>query len=119
MHTVLLDECDVTQLNSLVASIAARYGSTEDQDFLSDSTVYAHELPRELRAQINAFRLHETDGVMIIRGFQVDDTRIGPTPCHWKDRPKASPTLAADICFSSAHRSSAILSAGPRSKRGG
>lgn len=36
---------------------------------------------------------------MIIRGFQVDDTRIGPTPCHWKDRPKASPTLAADICF--------------------
>jgi hypothetical protein len=79
-------------IRPLVREVAARYGSVEAADFLDNARTYAQELPRRLRAFLNAFRLKEPSGVCLISGYPVDDSKIGKTPAHWKKKPHRSST---------------------------
>ena len=84
MQRFMLDNEEVASIKKLLAEITERYDSAEDPDFLLESTLLAHELPRRLRAALNSFRLTEPDSALfVISGYPVDDEKIGRTPEHW------------------------------------
>lgn len=99
MEFITIAETDLSSINTLLQRLCQRYGSIDDPDFMRESPVYAHELPRPLRAGLNSFRLKESHGALAIRGYQVNDELIGPTPGHWKSHPVPSPAVAEEIFF--------------------
>jgi len=92
----LTDE-EVAALLPLVKEVASHHGSVEEADFLNSASTYAQELPRRLRAFLNAFRLAEPSGVCVISGYPVDDSKIGKTPTHWRKRPDGSSTMEEEV----------------------
>lgn len=98
MHEIVLTDEELTDIRELVEEAGQICRDIEAPGFLDSATTFAQELPRRLRSELNAFRLNESHGACIIRGFRVDDTAIGPTPGHWKDRNPAR-TLSEDLYF--------------------
>jgi Fe(II)/alpha-ketoglutarate-dependent arginine beta-hydroxylase len=91
---------EIESIRLLVTDIAAKYQSAEDEDFLNDACLYAHELPRRVRAFMNEFRLKEPkSGVCIISGYPVNLSAIGATPTHWKFRSDSRSSLHEQIFF--------------------
>jgi Fe(II)/alpha-ketoglutarate-dependent arginine beta-hydroxylase len=71
----------------------AKFTSVDSPEFLMQATPLSHELPKRLRGVMNEFRLKDDGyGVIVIRGFPVDDGKIGPTPASW-DEPTSARTL--------------------------
>jgi hypothetical protein len=92
----LTDE-EVGAILPLVNEVASRHSSVEKGDFLDSASTYAQELPRRLRAFLNAFRLTEPSGVCVISGYPVDDSKIGKTPAHWRKKPVGSSTVEEEV----------------------
>jgi enduracididine beta-hydroxylase len=99
MKRITLTDEELRALNGVIAAVTAKYQSVGDPDFLRSSTVYAHELPYRLRSELNAFRLEGSGGALSIRGFEIDDRRIGPTPEHWRTQTGRASTLAMEVYF--------------------
>jgi len=100
MSRLILDDTEIGAIRALLAELTSRYGSAEDEGFLRDVPVFAHELPRRVRRFLNDFRhLEPAPGVCIISGYPVDDAALGPTPEHWRARAGASPALAQEMLF--------------------
>ncbi|HEX2641376.1 MAG TPA: guanitoxin biosynthesis L-enduracididine beta-hydroxylase GntD, partial [Thermoanaerobaculia bacterium] len=100
MHKIVLTDSEVEQIRALLDGLAGLFESVEDDDFLRQAAILAHELPRRLRVHLNDFRLLEpTSAICLISGYPVDEERIGPTPPHWKNRVKPSPTLREEMLF--------------------
>lgn len=79
-----LNQSEVAEINQLLSDVDKRYGCFEEEQFLHNAFLYAHELPERIRRFVHEFRIHEPDdGVCIIGGFPVDDSQIGLTPSHW------------------------------------
>ncbi len=101
MERLCLAGDELDSIQALLATIAARYDSAEDPDFLLESTVLAQELPRRLRSALNRFRLTEPDSALfVLSGLPIDDAKIGGTPEHWH-RPAEirSPSLEEEVFF--------------------
>jgi Fe(II)/alpha-ketoglutarate-dependent arginine beta-hydroxylase len=82
----------------LLEDLAARYGSVENPEFLSEASLFAHELPRRVRRTLNDFRLQEpSSAVCRIGGYAIKDDEIGPTPSHWKDRQRGCMPVKEEI----------------------
>jgi Taurine catabolism dioxygenase TauD, TfdA family len=92
-----LTEEEVEAILPLVREVASRHRSVEEDDFLDSASTYAQELPRRLRAFLNAFRLTEPSGVCVISGYPVDDSKIGKTPTHWRKEPDNSSTVEEEV----------------------
>jgi enduracididine beta-hydroxylase len=99
IYRVELTDDEIQAIQSLTKAITARYDSVEEHDFLCEAVTYAQELPRSLRARLNAFRLAEPSGICLVTGYPIDDRQIGPTPAHWKAKPVPAPTLREDLFF--------------------
>ncbi|HEY0512071.1 MAG TPA: guanitoxin biosynthesis L-enduracididine beta-hydroxylase GntD [Thermoanaerobaculia bacterium] len=101
MQKFKIDSEEVAAIQKLVAGITARYDSSEDPEFLMESTLLAHELPRRLRAALHSFKLAEPDSALfVISGYPVDDEKIGRTPEHWDlTAAQRRPTLEEEILF--------------------
>jgi Fe(II)/alpha-ketoglutarate-dependent arginine beta-hydroxylase len=100
MSRIFLSSEEVRALQALVAEIEGQYSSVDDPAFLVEVPVMAHEAPRRVRTSLNHFRhLESPSGHCLISGYPVDDSRIGPTPPHWKSRPDVSPSLREEILF--------------------
>lgn len=97
--TIKLTETETRLVRELVEELCERHESVESPEFQREGKTYAQELPRRLRAELNGFTAAERHGACVISGLPVDDTEIGPTPAHWKDKPVPSPTLRHDIAF--------------------
>ncbi|WP_460358509.1 TauD/TfdA family dioxygenase [Actinoallomurus acanthiterrae] len=73
-------------------------GRTYDLSFVSRLGTYARRVPERLLAEIEAFRVREEDGVILLRGLPIRDRDLGPTPGHWReivtDSPDYSDVLA-------------------------
>ncbi|HWN43352.1 MAG TPA: guanitoxin biosynthesis L-enduracididine beta-hydroxylase GntD [Thermoanaerobaculia bacterium] len=92
MPTVELSAAEISSIQGLLQEIAENFETVEAPEFLLSAAVYAHELPRRVRAVLNEFRLKEPkEGICIIRGYPIDDDAIGDTPSHWKVRQPRSP----------------------------
>lgn len=99
MHRIKLSESEVNHITALVKEVANSYKDVESSDFLEIATVYAQELPRRLRVEANQFRLQESDGVLLIQGYGVDDRHIGPTPSNWRIPRNHGTTIEHEIYF--------------------
>ncbi|HKY27460.1 MAG TPA: guanitoxin biosynthesis L-enduracididine beta-hydroxylase GntD [Pyrinomonadaceae bacterium] len=89
---------EVRAIKGLLSDVSRQYKSVEDPGFLNEVTVIAHELPRSIRNFLNNFKLQEpAGGACLIKGYPVDDKKIGPTPEHWKQKSEVSPTLEQEI----------------------
>lgn len=100
MFRLTLTGSEADSSHQLASSIAERYGSAENPQFLQDASLIAQELPHRIRAILNAFRLNEPrPGVCVISGYEIDDLRIGPTPPHWNEQLDPSSTADAEIFF--------------------
>jgi hypothetical protein len=97
MHRLELTKEEVGAIRPLVKEVASRHGSVEEADFLNNASTYAQELPRRLRAFLNAFRLTEPSGICLISGYPVDDAKIGKTPPHWRKKHDGSSTIEEEI----------------------
>lgn len=97
MYVIDISAPEREEIGALLGEVTRRYGSVEDSDFLDALTVLGQELPRRLRLEANRFRLQEPDGGCLVRGYTVDDERIGPTPTGWySDTGAAAATLRED-----------------------
>ncbi|HEX8903816.1 MAG TPA: guanitoxin biosynthesis L-enduracididine beta-hydroxylase GntD [Longimicrobiaceae bacterium] len=98
MSRIVMTPDEVAEARALVGDLAGRYGSAEDQEFLDEADVIAHELPRRIRKALREFRLFEPESAMLlVSGWTVDEERIGPTPPHWKQHGPDNDTRAEDI----------------------
>ncbi|SKA48766.1 arginine beta-hydroxylase, Fe(II)/alpha-ketoglutarate-dependent [Chitinophaga eiseniae] len=81
MNLFQLDEQDNSRINSLLAHLTVQYESPCNPLFLQEARVLSSRLPEPLMSRLNAFRYHEDhNGLLMLRGFEVDDRQIGPTP---------------------------------------
>lgn len=100
MYQTSLSDEELRSLKGLLAELVSKYDSVEDPTFLKDASVIAAEMPRRLRIFLNDFKYLEPEfGACLISGLPVDDIKIGPTPDHWKSRPKVSPALSEEMLF--------------------
>lgn len=89
---------ELAETRALVSELAERYGSAENEEFLNEADVIAHDLPRRIRKELRNFRLFEPESAMVVvGGWQVDQAKIGPTPTHWKEHTPANDTRQEDI----------------------
>lgn len=100
MEKLILSEREIDEIKSLVKDITFQHSSVEDDDFLKNVLIMAHELPKRICNFINDFRLLEpSSGVCLISGYPISDEKIGKTPFHWQYRSEISPALEEEIIF--------------------
>ena len=99
MRLLALRDDDVASIDRLVEEVCERYDSVESAELQRNCQVYAAELPRRLRAELNEFRISESSAAIVVSGLPVDDAEIGPTPSGWQDWPEPAPTLRHDVTF--------------------
>lgn len=98
MHKITLSVSEADEMRELACGLAARWDSVEDPEFLRRAGILAHDLPQRLRQHLYEFRLQEpASALCLVSGLPVDGERIGPTPKHWKGRPKPSPAHLEEI----------------------
>jgi Fe(II)/alpha-ketoglutarate-dependent arginine beta-hydroxylase len=98
MNRLVLDELDTISIQKLLEKITQKYASVADEDFLVESCVLAHELPKQVHAFLNDFRHSEPSwGIAVISGYPINDERIGNTPEHWRESVNKSASLPEDI----------------------
>lgn len=78
-----LAPADRAKVVALTRSVAAEFRLVENEDFLLQAAVIAHDLPLPVRRFLNEARLRE-DPVFGIVGYEIEDDMIGPTPRHWR-----------------------------------
>jgi hypothetical protein len=99
MHRIELADQEITAIQSLLKALTAQYTSVEDAHFIRDASLYAHELPRKVRAFLSDFKMLEPSSVCVIAGYPIDDTKIGKTPEHWQSGRAVSRTLEEELLF--------------------
>jgi Fe(II)/alpha-ketoglutarate-dependent arginine beta-hydroxylase len=87
------------QLQEAVRRLLREVGSSQDPELYRLAPLTARFLPPRLLEFLSSFRRQEPAGALVIRGWHVDDVRIGPTPEHWRDQHTPSPTLAEELYF--------------------
>jgi Fe(II)/alpha-ketoglutarate-dependent arginine beta-hydroxylase len=98
MARIVLTPEEVVQIKPLLSELADRYESPENQAFLDEADVIAHDLPRRVRSAVRAFRLHEPeDALLVVGGYPIDEEKIGPTPVHWKHHALGNDTREEDM----------------------
>jgi L-asparagine oxygenase len=71
---------EVRHINELAAVIAGNFTDPDDPQLLHTLAWTCGELPRRVRAEIRTFLDQDHNGALLIRGFDVDNAQIGPTP---------------------------------------
>jgi Probable taurine catabolism dioxygenase len=98
MDQIVISVEEVNNIQGLLRDVSRQYKSVEDAGFLNEVSVVAHELPRRLRNFLNNFKRQEPPGgACLIKGYPIDDRKIGPTPEHWKQRNGISSTLEEEL----------------------
>jgi Fe(II)/alpha-ketoglutarate-dependent arginine beta-hydroxylase len=96
---IRLSDDEIRSLKGLLKEITAKHSSSvESPEFLAEAPLFAHEMPRGLRAALHEFKLTEsTSALLILSGWPVDQEGIGMTPMHWKVRAERSPALEEEV----------------------
>lgn len=98
MTIVTLTEDEISDMRSLLGKVVKEFHSTEDLEFLDKAPLLAHELPARVRETLLDFKYKEpVSALCIVSGFPIDDSKVGATPAHWKDRKQPSPALEEEM----------------------
>ncbi|MFD7415587.1 TauD/TfdA family dioxygenase [Kitasatospora purpeofusca] len=76
-----LDPAAAAELTSAAAKLLARHGSATSPDLLADLPAACARLSAPLRHLLRP--VDTADGLFVLRGLDLDDTELGPTPEHW------------------------------------
>ncbi|MFB7376939.1 TauD/TfdA family dioxygenase [Kitasatospora purpeofusca] len=76
-----LDPAAAAELTSAAAELLARHGSATSPALLADLPAECARLSAPLRHLLRP--VDTADGLFVLRGLDVDDTELGPTPGHW------------------------------------
>jgi Fe(II)/alpha-ketoglutarate-dependent arginine beta-hydroxylase len=91
---------EISSIQRLLGRVAARVRSVEDERFLGEAALLAHELPLRLRTFLLNFKLAEPgEGFCVISDYPVDHSKIGSTPSHWNAEEGRARTLEEEILF--------------------
>jgi len=90
MNVFIINELELGSISDLIEIIAVKHETLlspiDIHKQLKDISIFAFKLPERLIKFIMNYKLDENDaGVCIIKGFTVDNNKIGPTPNHWRD----------------------------------
>ncbi len=99
MFKYTLSNHEVHEVEILVDEVIAKSHSTAGNTFLQNVTLYAQELPRELRKFMIEMKYGEQAGAWVVAGFPVDNLAIGGTPPHWAQDAGCSATLREETAF--------------------
>jgi len=97
MRTVEITAEDIRSIEAILMELANTYSSISDHLLAQLAAVYAHELPRRLRASLNDYRILEQDSALSIRGFFVNDNALGSTPTNWVTRETSAARLRCEF----------------------
>lgn len=84
IREIRLSEPESAQAALLALECAQRYADPDSADFLADAAVLAHDLPRSVRLEVERARLDDRLHALVVRGNDVDQDALGPTPPHWR-----------------------------------
>lgn len=99
MYVLQLAESDISEIRELTEELARKYDTVESAEFLRESRLYAQELPRQVRRELNDFRLTEKSGALVVKGLTVDDQQLGPTPTSPAEASGPSSSHQQDLAF--------------------
>jgi len=98
MNELVFTSGELAEIRSLLKEIVGQFSSADDSVLLKEACVFAHELPRRVRRFLNDFKaLEPPPGMCMLRGYLVDDAKIGRTPVHWQSRAIPSPSLEEEL----------------------
>ena len=98
IETTTLTREEVAEIKNLVAEIADKYRDAEDPDFLRNIWQYNCRLPSRVISILTDYKYDETGyGVMVIKGFDVNQKKVGPTPFKESFKGKDSTTVEEEI----------------------
>ena len=90
---------ELAQIHALINDIEPRYRVAESLDFIENAQLYAHQLPLGLRQFLLTFKQAEAHPACVIKGYHIDDNKIGLTPEHWEGHPDAQKTKQEQLFF--------------------
>ncbi|HLU99374.1 MAG TPA: hypothetical protein VKZ89_21285, partial [Thermobifida alba] len=94
-YTLTPDEAAATA--DVTRELAAAYPSFGDAGLLRDLPRLAARLPLGVQRFLRDFKLGDRHGHVVIRGHDVDQQRIGPTPEHWRGRRRPGPEFPEEL----------------------
>lgn len=100
LDKITLTEEEVAEIRPVLASLAERFESAEDSEFLRRCPYYAYRLPERIVQHLRNFGLDEPEEtVCVVSGYPIDDEKIGRTPEHWMDahRQRPRPTVEEEM----------------------
>lgn len=83
-YTEYLDDYELGCIESIISELKAKFDSIESEEFASECKLASHSLPYKLRKLLYNFSNRKVNqGYILLKGFQIDQEAIGPTPSHW------------------------------------
>ncbi|WP_327119837.1 TauD/TfdA family dioxygenase [Nocardia sp. NBC_01730] len=82
---------DIEHLNKLTISLSELAEHIDDGEFLAHVAVRANALPHDLRLFMEDFRVSGRSPACLVRGYPIDEARIGPSPTVCNRRRFGSP----------------------------
>lgn len=91
IEIVQITDLERKELDDLITYLAKKYLTAVNTEFIDRASFYGSKLPSRLIQCLHKFRYtEETYGVFILRGFKINNKKIGLTPSHSleKNNPK-------------------------------
>lgn len=81
---IVLSEHEKSGIEAITGILMFEFDSVECREFARRCAEMSADLPVSLRRRLKNWKdLVEGGGFRILKGFEVDDTRIGPSPANW------------------------------------
>lgn len=79
-----LERDEISEIERLILKLENSFLSVESECFMEECFLESAFLPKSLRKKLYNFRNQkEENGFFVLRGFQINDDKIGNTPQHW------------------------------------
>jgi hypothetical protein len=75
-----LNSAETGKIDKLLSTITGEKQSINLLSFLNEAAVFAQELPRRIRQLFYNFKINESSEIMIVRGYDINQSLIGETP---------------------------------------
>lgn len=92
-----LTESETDEIREAVGRLMAVVDSSQHPDLYRLAPGAVRLMPERLLGFLGYFRRQEPAGALVIRGWHVDDSLIGPTPEHWQSPTLPYPALAEEL----------------------
>jgi Fe(II)/alpha-ketoglutarate-dependent arginine beta-hydroxylase len=97
-RTLVLTDQERAEIEVVISSLRDRFSTIETPDFAMTCEIAALQLPKRVLAVLKQIAAGAVQcGHFLVRGFQIDDAAIGPSPAHWDQPWEGRPYLREEI----------------------